>query len=229
MKRVLIIPLMTTNVNATEFQYTDSYLNCVYALHKMKLLSFDKIVFVIDMKIDAYFNLSSKIYADFTRLHYNGGVEIFIPNKSTKSMAETVYVTIKNLMSEYESSEKLSIFIKDGDNYISLADVPTGNYVTSASLEKLGLVDPVHKSYLNVDEQGFITNAIEKRVISDRFIAGGYSFESAVDYITAYDALNELNNGEKFYVSDIIYWLILNRNVKFMPLDVEEFVDLNIK
>ena len=101
--------------------------------------------------------------------------------------------------------------------------------MTSASLEKLGLVDPVHKSYLNVDEQGFITNAIEKRVISDKFIAGGYSFESAVDYITAYDALNELNNGEKFYVSDIIYWLILNRNVKFMPLDVEEFVDLNIK
>lgn len=229
MKRVLIVPLMTTNVKATEFQYTDSFINCVYSLHKMKLLSFNKIVFVIDIMIDSYFNLSSKIYTDMIRLHYNCPIEVFMPNHSTKSMAETIYVTIQNLMTEYESSENLSIFIKDGDNYISLNEVPDGNYVTSASLEKLDLVDPVHKSYLNVDEQGFITNAIEKRVISDRFIAGGYSFESAVDYMTAYEALDEMNNGEKFYVSDIIYWLILNRNLKFMPLDVEEFVDLNIK
>lgn len=228
MKRVLIVPLMTTNVDATEFQYTDSFLNCVYALHKMKLTSFNKVVFVIDIMIDKHFNLTSKIYADVARIHCNCPVEIFIPNKPTKSMAETIYVAIQNLILDNESSEKLSIFIKDGDNYISLSDVPVGNYVTSASLEKLGLVDPVHKSYLNVDEQGFITNAIEKRVISDKFIAGGYSFESAIDYITAYEALDKLSNGEKFYVSDIIYWLILNRNLKFMPLDVEEFVDLNI-
>lgn len=229
MKRVLIVPLMTTDVKATEFQYTDSFINCVYALHKIRLQSFDKIVFVVDIMLEGYFNLSSKIYTDMYRLHCNCPIEVFMPNKSTKSMAETVYVTIQNLLTDCEFTENISIFIKDGDNYISLADVPDGNYVTSASLEKLEFVDPVHKSYLNVDEQGFIINAIEKRVISDKFIAGGYSFESVYDYLTAYKALDELNNGEKFYVSDIIYWLILNKNLKFMPIDVEEFVDLNIK
>ena len=228
MSRVLIVPLMTTDVKATEFQYTDSFINCVYSLHKMKLMSFTQIIFVIDLMVDAYFNLTPKIYSDIQRLHYHCPIEIFMPKKPTKSMAETIYVTIKKIIDENKSSDNLSIFIKDGDNYITLADVPDGNYVTSASLEKLNIVDPVHKSYINVDEQGFITNAIEKRVVSDKFIAGGYSFESAKDYVEAYEALDKLNNGEKFYVSDIIYWLILNKNLKFMPLEVEEFVDLNI-
>ena len=41
-----------------------------------------------------------------------------------------------------------------------------------------------------------------------------------------YEALKNYNN--TFYISDIIYWLILNKDEKFLPVEAEDFLDFNI-
>ena len=79
---------------------------------------------------------------------------------------------------------------------------------------------------MKTDEQGFVTNCIEKRVISDKFIAGGYCFRTAHMFKEAYEALKNYNN--TFYISDIIYWLILNKDEKFLPVEAKDFLDFNI-
>ncbi len=223
--RYLIVPLMTENENSIEFNYSDSFINCVNAIRNINTASFDKIFFVINRNVDNKLNLQLKIMADVSRVNISN-VEVVSFPFSTSSMAETVYKAISYIQNK-EGVEDFSFFIKDGDNSIHMNDVPDGNYITSMSLETMSLVEPSRKSYINTDEYNFITNIIEKRVVSDRFVAGGYSFEHATDFIKAYNSIKEDTN-ESFHISDIIYWMILFMNVQFTPINIDLFKDFNI-
>lgn len=222
--RFLIVPLMSTDINSIEFKYSDSFINCVNSIRFMDLTSFDKIYFVLYQKTNEALNLKMKILADVKRLGINN-IEFVVYPLMTDTMAETVMLTLAYILTTQEIND-FSFFVKDGDNSITLKDVPEGNYVTVASLENLPLVEPVRKSYINVDEYNFITNIIEKKVISDKFVAGGYSFEHAKDYLETYNKIEQEN--ERFRISDIIYWMILFNDIKFMPVSVDNFNDFNI-
>lgn len=223
--RYLIVPLMTENENSIEFNYSDSFINCVNAIRNINTASFDKIFFVINRNVDNKLNLQLKIMADVSRVNISN-VEVVSFPFSTSSMAETVFKTISYVQNK-EGVEDFSFFIKDGDNSITMNDVPNGNYITSTSLETLSLAEPSRKSYINTDEYNFITNIIEKRVVSDKFVAGGYSFEHATDFIKAYNSIKE-DTDESFHISDIIYWMILFMNVQFTPINIDLFKDFNI-
>ena len=216
---------MTENENSIEFSYSDSFINCVNAIRNINTTSFDKIFFVINRNVDNKLNLQLKIMADVSRINISN-VEVVSFPFSTVSLAETVYKTLYYIKNK-EGVDDFSFFIKDGDNSINMDNVPDGNYVTSMSLETMSLVEPSRKSYINTDEYNFITNIIEKRVVSDKFVAGGYSFEHATDFIKAYNSIKE-DTDEPFHISDIIYWLILFMNVRFTPVNIDLFKDFNI-
>ena len=222
MKRTLIVPLVT-NGNSKVFEYNqfDCIINCVDAVSSLEISKFDEIYFILNKQVAQPWRLEEKISADVTRLNHIHFSFIILPS-ITDSPAETIYKALSVI-----GWGDRCIFIKDGDNKFTLDSTPTsGNYIITSSLENLDRVDPKHKSYVKTDEQGFVTNCIEKRVISDKFIAGGYCFRTAHMFKEAYEALKNYNN--TFYISDIIYWLILNKDEKFLPVEAKDFLDFNI-
>ena len=222
MKKTLIVPLVT-NGNSKVFEYNqfDCIINCVDAVSSLEISKFDEIYFILNKQVAQPWRLEEKISADVTRLNHIHFSFIMLPSM-TDSPAETIYKALSVI-----GWDDRCIFIKDGDNKFALDSTPTSkNYIITSSLENLDRVDPKHKSYVKTDEQGFVTNCIEKRVISDKFIAGGYCFRTAHMFKEAYEALKNYNS--TFYISDIIYWLILNKDEKFLPIEAKDFLDFNI-
>ena len=226
MKNILIVPCVTDKLNVIfEYDKNTCMMNCVRSVSNIDVSQFDGIFFVLYKKLDMQYKISEKISVDVSRLHnISDKVDFIKLDVITDTPAETVYKAIASISNIY--NEDFTVFIKDADNMFLNSIAPSDNALMVASLEETSLVDPIHKSYVKLDEQGFVTNCIEKRVISDKFIAGGYSFRSSNIYKEAYEELK--NSHSNFYISDIVFWLILNRNEKFRPIEADVFTDFNI-
>jgi hypothetical protein len=142
-------------------------------------------------------------------------VKVIILDKPTGSQAETLYQTIK------KENIRGGIFIKDADGYYK-AEISKRDSVAIFPLEELDVVDPKHKSYVSVDDMFYITNMIEKRVISHYFNAGGYCFENSEDFCTYYETISE--HEKHLYISHIIYAMLLDKKI-FRPFIVKEYKD----
>jgi len=116
------------------------------------------------------------------------------------------------------------IFIKDADCTFK-AEVTSTNGVAVYPLEKLTFVNPQHKSYVAIDDNYYITNIIEKRVIARFFSAGGYAFESAKTYSEYYERYKDMDG---LYLSHIIYSMLLDKHI-FRPIQIEDYKDLELE
>jgi hypothetical protein len=110
--------------------------------------------------------------------------------------------------------------IKDSDNYFKLK-VPATNFVSVVDLNQVGFINPSNKSYADVNENHFVTNIVEKRVISNFFCSGAYGFEDAQEYLRYFNALSNLKS---LYVSHIIYQMLLE-NKAFSAAVCSEYSD----
>lgn len=117
----------------------------------------------------------------------------------TQSQPETVARAIE------KENIKGPICIKDSDNFFKLK-VPETNFVSVVDLNQVGFVNPGNKSYADVNENHFVTNIVEKRVISNFFCSGAYGFEDAQEYLRNFNTLSHLKN---LYISHIIYQMLL--------------------
>lgn len=230
MIKTLIMPLVTNGPDIVFQQNGVSYMmTCICAINSVDISKFDEIYFVINHEVDRCLYIKERIDIEMRQL--SSSYHFIELHKMTSSPAETIYHALQLL--KQISSEGRSIFIKDGDNsfYIDYNGSLCDDIVVASSLEKQTLVDPIHKSYMMTDKQGFITNCIERRVISDKFIAGGYGFADANDFIIAYDNISESlfeSDDKHIYISDIIYWLMMNKDKRFMPVNAITFNDYNI-
>jgi hypothetical protein len=231
----LIMPMLDTSPKykdkcPIEFQYNNEtgIMNCIETLDRMDLRKIDSIHFIILKEHDNQYDISRKIKSaiKFDEERYED-IDIIISKvkNPTISQAQTIYDEI----TRYELEGP--IIIKDADNACDM-DLTNakGNFVFVYPLELTPIVDPQHKSYIAVDDQNFVTNIIEKRVISNLFNCGGYGFNDAKDFKTAYEALLEYEDiNNHMYISHIIYWLILNKKLKFRPLEATGYEDFEIK
>ncbi len=117
----------------------------------------------------------------------------------TQSQPETVARAIE------KEKIKGPICIKDSDNFFRLK-VPEKNFVSVVDLNQVGFINPSNKSYADVNENQFVTNIVEKRVISNFFCSGAYGFEDAQEYLRYF---NSLSNLKGLYISHIIYQMLL--------------------
>ena len=226
----LIVPMVSTKSKDTvplEFQYDNNtgQINCIKALEGIDLSMFTKIYFVMLYEHELKYHIAEKITVarKFNKKLLNIEIIFKFLDIPTSSQAETIYNTIV----EYDI--KGPIFIKDADNTCTCDGQIKGNTVLVYPLENTPIVDPQHKSYVNVDDQNFVVNIIEKRVVSNLFNCGGYSFTDAALFKTAYEALlgyEDIVN--HMYISHIIYWLILNKKVKFRPVEATYYEDFEI-
>lgn len=194
----------------------DGVMLCIRAVLGLNLEIFDNIYFTILKKHVEAFDIDSLLKLQLKRLGLNNA-EILILEHPTATQAETIMETINT------KDINGSIFIKDADCYFS-AEVYPENGVAVHPLENLQLVDPRNKSYVAVDDLQHVTNIIEKKIVSNLFNAGGYSFEDADTFKRAYEKYYVLGS---VYLSHIIYGLLLDGE-SFRPIKVADYVDFSL-
>lgn len=221
MKFSLIIPIAAYR---SEYEKTmpyvfslnkDGYSLCVEAARRLDVSKFDAVYFTTLKEYDNKYCVSDFLRLQFKRLKWSNAKVVLLENR-TSSQPETIYETIK--------SENItgSIYIKDADcSFVS--EVNPQNLIATYQLEKLQWVDPQNKSYVDVDDGYYVTNIIEKRIISHNFCAGGYSFENVDDFTHYYDMLKDEPG---LYLSHIIYAMLLDRHI-FRPNEVADYKDFN--
>lgn len=140
-------------------------------------------------------------------------VKLAVP---TRSQPETVAWAI-------ESAEITGpIFVKDSDNrFVCGSPLPSWNSVAVHDINSLDLIHVANKSFVEFDENGIVSNIVEKRVISQHFCVGGYSFADAARFVSAFRALE---NDENLYVSHVIFKMMLDGEL-FFKTDTRDYVD----
>lgn len=193
----------------------DGYSLCVEAARRLDVSKFDAVYFTTLKEYDNKYCVSDFLRLQFKRLKWSNAKVVLLENR-TSSQPETIYETIR--LEDITGS----IYIKDADcSFVS--EVNPQNLIATYQLEKLQWVDPQNKSYVDVDDGYYVTNIIEKRIISHNFCAGGYSFENVDDFTHYYDMLKD---EQGLYLSHIIYAMLLDRHI-FRPEYVNDYTDFS--
>lgn len=175
--------------------------NCIY-------------VGLLKSHLDDY-NCREGLYEQFKEIGIYDKTEIVEIDEETKSQPETIckIITLKNIND--------SIFIKDCDDYFE-AEYTDQNKICTYNLSSMKNVTAGSKSYVSTDDLGYVTNIAEKKIISDTFCCGGYSFKSSIQYLNTYNSLSDIDN---LYTSHIILNMMLLENENFKVINCENYAD----
>ena len=218
-KRTLIMPIAadkpeySTRLPRVFLIAEDGVMHCIRALKSLDLTRFDHIYITILRHLDEQYALTERLSLQF-RINGITNAEIVVLDQPTTSQPETIYETIR------KKDIHGSIFIKDADCSFA-GDDTTDNAIVIHPLEQLDWVNPKNKSYVSVDDMYYITNIIEKRIVSHHFTAGGYSFQEADTYCQYYESLQ---HQQGLYLSHIIYTMLLDGHT-FRPVLAKEYED----
>lgn len=218
----LIVPVAADNTSQPDampyvFSLDQSgIMLCIRSIQGLNLDTFDNIYFTILRKHAQLFCLDEIFKLQFKRLGMNNA-HLVILDKPTKSQVETVQQTLT------QEDIKGSIFVKDADGYFT-GEVRRENGVAVFALENLEMVDPRHKSYVSLDDMYYITNIIEKRIVSHYFNVGGICLENTDLFQYYYRQLLEMSDDGKMCMSHIIYAMLLNK-LKFRPIMAKDYID----
>lgn len=193
--------------------HEDGTLLCIKSIEGLDLSRFDAIYFSVLHKHDEKYSLSELLQMQFRHKNLDKA-KVVILEQPTSSQADTIYQTIK------KENITGGIFIKDADGYFE-CDFTINNGMAIYPLDKLDMVNPHNKSFIDMDDQFYITNIIENKIISRYFNAGGYLFENANLFCKYFEKLSSMGN---LYLSHIVYSMLLDR-IPFRPFPVEKFQD----
>lgn len=145
-------------------------------------------------------------------------INYVIIDKPTRGPADTVYQILER------SKVNSEFLVKDCDSFFD-HDLSEGNYVCTSNISDHEVLKKLSsKSFVVANDQGIITDIIEKQVVSDTFCVGGYKFANANNFKIAYEDISAVSDKEIF-VSDIIGYL-LDRNYVFTKKSVTNYVDV---
>jgi len=177
----------------------------IESIRGINLEFFDKIYFVALKKHQDEYSFEKGFKQELEDLNLLSKTELIYLNKETSSQSETVYKAI------IENDIHGFITIKDSDNYFNCELIDTANKVSYYNLHKTSNINPSNKSYIKLDENNIITNIVEKSIISPTFSIGGYSFNSAKDFVDSFEEIKDLEG--ECYISNIIYNMMLNDKI----------------
>ena len=219
----LIVPIASYKseyLNTLPFVFAkdeEGLMPCIKAVQALDYSRFDHIYFTILRSLDNRHDLQNHLKEQFSRIGLSEA-EIVVLNEPTDSQPDTIYQTIQ------KAHIQGPVFIKDADCSFTGEIIPQ-NGVVIYPLESLPWVNPQNKSYVAVDDNFYVTNIIEKRIISHYFLAGGYCFEDAELYCRYYLPLA----GQKgLYLSHIIYSMLLDKHL-FRPILATQYTDFEMQ
>ena len=149
--------------------------------------------------------------------------EVFILDQVTRGQAETVYLTLERF------DVQGSFLVKDCDS----AFVPERryeaeeNFVSVCSLRDIDVSRPYQKSFVNLNEQGYIIGITEKRITSELFSCGGYHFASPGEFRKYFRILADAPIQQEMYLSPVIDLMIQDK-VLFRPMLCKNYCDWGV-
>jgi len=159
--------------------------------------------------------------AEGLKKSFNRPIDVCILKESLKSQPADVYQTIQQM----NLNENNPLLIKDSDNYFELMNLnEPESYVTISSLNNYSAINPRNKSYVKLDANNYITEIVEKKVISDTFSIGGYYFKLIKEFIEGFKEMYLAKEGGEFYVSDVI-GLLMSKGDKFKIKEGKNYLD----
>lgn len=150
---------------------------------------------------------------------YGDQISIVMLKERTKGPADTVYQILKAA-----NTNDTEILIKDCDSFFN-HEYQTGNYICVSDIKDHKVLRRLsEKSFVVLNNQGIVSDIIEKEVISNKFCVGGYKFESSDKFVSVFEQLTNQNIKEIF-VSHIIQQC-LNTGVLFKESTVQQYHDV---
>lgn len=187
----------------------------IEAIKGLDLTDVDRITIIGLEEHDRAFQLVSALGAQLESIGLADRTDFVLLEQRTSSQPESLAQGIR------QAGVTGPIYIKDSDNFFR--DAPTNdNSVAGYDLHSLERVNARSKSYFDVNADDLVINIVEKRIISSRFCAGGYSFRDADEFLQYYDRHAEAES--ELYVSGIIYGMILD-GIPFSHSEVEDYYD----
>jgi len=157
--------------------------------------------------------------SEYIKNEYGDAIQVVILEQRTTGPADTVYQILKQAGLTTEE-----FLIKDCDSFFN-HNYQEGNYVCVSNIKDHEILKRLaSKSFIVSNDQGIITSIIEKQVVSDKFCVGGYKFESADMFMSAFEKLKDAHVKEIF-VSHIIEEC-LNDGEIFKESSVTNYVDV---
>ena len=186
----------------------------IEAIKSLNLEKFSKIYFVCLQEHEDQYSFMRGFNEELEDLGIDGKSQFVLLKESTCDQPETVKQAIEL------ANINGAIFVKDSDNHFAV-DYNGGNNVCFFDLNDSGLIKPSNKSYLTTDKSGYISNIVEKNVISPFYCVGGYGFKSAELFVKTLESLSKKHDR---YISDIIYKQILDGE-NFEGNKVDQYID----
>jgi len=180
------------------------------SISKIDTRNVEKIVLIV---LDRHLQGDLSPLSVFQRAKINVPLETYVI-KDSRSQPETVASYLKNL------NQNIKFFIKDCDNQFECL-VEEKNEIAVTSVDNVRGKSMASKSYCRFNSNGIISSIVEKRVISNTFCVGGYSFTSSRKFLESYDRIKHHDN---LYVSHIIQDMILN-GTSFTKKEVRSYYD----
>ena len=184
------------------------------AISGLNLKSFNFIYITLLKKHELKYQISDALMLQFEKVRLIEKLKIVLIESPTQNQPETVAITIE------QEKIKGAIVIKDADNHFE-CNLQPGNFICTYPLDDLTSVNPGNKSYIAIDESSFITNIIEKKIISRWFCVGAYSFEDSALFLNYFKKLAANN---KLYISHLIYAMLLDK-INFRPANITNYLD----
>jgi histidinol phosphatase-like enzyme len=156
---------------------------------------------------------------EYIESELNGMVNVVILNERTKGPADTVYQILE--LAGIEDDKE--ILIKDCDSFFK-HDYSSGNYICVSNIAEHKVLKKLSsKSFVISNDQGIITNIIEKDVVSDTFCVGAYKFESVKLFKDTFVKLSK--NIPEVYVSHVIQDCLMENHI-FIRKPVTDYTDV---
>lgn len=184
--------------------------------------------------VEPYYRKAHKIHVGILREHadkYDAREHILgsMPNANvitieerTKGPAHTVYEILKVATKDF--SFDISFLVKDCDSFFTHEHME-GNFICVSKIDQHETLNRLaSKSFVRYNDQGIVTDIVEKNVVSDTFCVGGYAFASSDAFAASYMKLSR-NATSEIYVSHIIQDMILN-SATFSLCPVSDYVDV---
>lgn len=117
--------------------------------------------------------------------------------------------------------------IRDCDSFFSHGDLDA-NYICVSKIPQHETLNKIEsKSFVHSNDQGIVTDIIEKRVISDTFCVGAYKFSHAATFTHCYNELVDMGTEtSEIFVSHIISRAIHAHGDIFFTNDAVDYVDV---
>lgn len=191
----------------------DGQLMVEKAVSLLRMDDFDRILLIcLKEHIDSY--LSDSALKEILHGLGQARTEACILDEPTSSQSETVVKAIET------SGVTGAFFVKDCDNMFDI-HFDGGNEISVVDLNDVELIDAKNKSYVEANSLGYVTNIVEKQVVSNFFCCGGYGFNNTESFL---DNFHSIDSSKEVFISHVIYSMLLN-DESFVIKKADRYVD----